>query len=72
MLSYTRFTNIQLWELAELGKIPKNGLFEDEEGNQMIWTGKSFQGIYREENIEQEQYVGMCLDDTWEYIGVLQ
>lgn len=61
-----RFSNMQLWQLAEIGDIPINGVFEDKEGNQILWTGKSFQVHY---SSASDKYVGMCLGDTWEYIG---
>ncbi|WCS69023.1 hypothetical protein Goe17_01640 [Bacillus phage vB_BsuM-Goe17] len=57
-----------LWVMAELNMIDPESIFEDQEGNQMVFTGKSFQ-VYSTEVDETEQYVGLCLGDEWTYVG---
>lgn len=59
-------SNIELWMLAEQGKIKQWSIFRDEEGNEIIWTGKSFQA-YTEND---DKYIGMCLGDKWYYVGI--
>ncbi|WZK93423.1 hypothetical protein [Bacillus phage BvP] len=54
--------------MAELNMIDPESIFEDQEGNQMVFTGKSFQ-VYSTEVDETEQYVGLCLGDEWAYVG---
>lgn len=61
------YTNMQLWKLAEDGEIELNSVFEDSEGNQIIFTGKSFQVYYSN---TENKYVGMCVGDIWEFTGV--
>ena len=64
-----RYTNSQLWGMAEQNNIEKGSIFEDREGNQIIFTGKSFQ-LYYSDSDETEVYIGMCVGDTWEFIGI--
>lgn len=59
-------SNIELWTLAEQGKIAQWSVFKDNDGNEIIWTGKSFQA-YTELD---EKFTGMCLGDEWEFIKV--
>ncbi|AYJ76026.1 hypothetical protein BSP14_151 [Bacillus phage BSP14] len=54
--------------MAELNMIDPESIFEDQEGNQMVFTGKSFQ-VYSTGVDETEQYVGLCLGDEWTYVG---
>jgi len=62
------FNNIELWERAKLGYIKNNDIFEDQEGNQIIYTGISFQ-VWYTSLVESEIYIGLCKNDLWEYIG---
>lgn len=66
-----RYTNSQLWAMAEQNKIGKRSVFEDSEGNQIIFTGKSFQ-LYYSDHDETKEYIGMCVGDTWEFIGTYE
>jgi len=67
MNPFKYYTNIGLWELAEQGEIEKGDVFKDREGNQIYFTGKSFQEHYSVSN--ENVYVGMCLNDEWIYVG---
>lgn len=64
-----KYTNSELWQMVEENKVEKWSVFEDTEGNQIIFTGKSFQ-LYYSEIDESKKYIGMCLGDLWEFIGV--
>lgn len=64
------FTNFELWKLAECEEIKINSVFEDQEGNQIIYTGVAFQVYYTEAN-ETDYYVGLCKGDKWRFINVL-
>ncbi len=59
-------TNIQLWQLAENGTLQKGTIIEDQSGNQMIFTGKSFQVYYT----DSDKYVGFCVGDQWGIIDI--
>lgn len=59
-------SNSEMWMLVEQDKVVQWSVFKDDEGNNIIWTGKSFQAYDEIEN----KYVGMCLGDTWEFVGV--
>jgi hypothetical protein len=63
------FSNWELWQMAEDGVIERNEVFEDREGNQIIFTGKSFQTYYTDAS-KEEKYVGMCLGDSWKSVGI--
>lgn len=60
--------NAELWKQAENGEIEQWSIFKDQCGNEIIWTGRSFQA-YTDE-AEPDVYVGMCLGDKWEFVGV--
>lgn len=58
--------NSKLWKLAQKGKINTGDVYTDQEGNQLMYTGNSFQLYYTKIDITK-RYVGMCLNDTWTY-----
>ena len=58
--------NSELWKLAEEGRINQGDIFVDQERNELIFTGKSFQLHFTTKN-ERYEYVGMCVSDTWKY-----
>ena len=58
----------QLWIAIESGAYPPNSLFRDQEGNIFIFTGKSLQ--VHETDKEDDVYVGLCVGDKLEFIGV--
>jgi hypothetical protein len=61
-------TPSQLWIAIESGAYPPNSLFRDQDGNIFIFTGKSLQvhETYKEDDV----YVGLCIGDKLEFIGV--
>lgn len=59
----------ELWKQAEKGELEHGTIFEDEDGNQIIFTGHSFQVYYTENNTE-ERYVGLSVGDRWRAIAV--
>ena len=59
----------QLWIAIESGEYPPNSLFRDQDGNIFIFTGKSLQ--VHETDKEDNVYVGLCVGDKLEFIGVL-
>lgn len=59
--------NSELWLLAEENKINKGDVFIDEEGNEIIFTGTSFQ-VYFTEKDQRYQFVGLCLNDKWRFL----
>ena len=65
----SKYSCTELWYLAENGKIPNEAVFEDQEDNQIVFSDKSFQ-IYYSDKDESEYYIGMCVGDQWEYIGI--
>lgn len=60
-------SNIELWSKAESGDLTVGSIFEDQEGNQIIFTGKSFQIYYTE---LENRYVGLCVGDIWDFVGL--
>lgn len=64
------YTNTELWKLAEANKVFAGDLFEDQDGNIIIFTGKSFQS-YNEDTslLTERKYIGMCVGDIWWYAG---
>ena len=58
----------QLWTALESGAYPPNSLFRDQDGNIFIFTGKSLQ--VHETDKEDDVYVGLCVGDKLEFIGV--
>lgn len=58
--------NSELWKHAEEGKVNKGDIFIDNEGNEMIFTGKAFQ-VYFTEKDDRYEYIGMCLNDNWTF-----
>jgi hypothetical protein len=59
-------SNSELWVLAEQGNIEQWSCYQDQEGNEIIWTGKSFQS-----NTDiDDKYIGMCLGDKWTFVGI--
>ena len=65
---YNKFKSWELLKLAEEGKVKQHSLYRDQEGNIMIYWGKSFQ-VYESEFL-REMYVGLCVGDEWEFIGI--
>jgi len=60
-------SSLDLWIGVESGIWEKNDFFEDQDGNQIIWTGESFQVTYSTES--NSKYVGLCRYDKWKYVG---
>jgi len=60
-------SSLDLWRGVESDLWEKNDFFEDQDGNQIIWTGESFQVTYSTES--NSKYVGLCKDDQWKYVG---
>lgn len=58
--------NSELWKLAEDESLNKGDIFKDDEGNEIIFTGKAFQVYYTEKD-ERYEFVGMCLNDNWKF-----
>ena len=61
-------TPSQLWIALESGSYPPNSLFRDQDDNIFIFTGKSLQ--VHETDKEDDVYVGLCVGDKLEFIGV--
>jgi len=61
-------TPSQLWTAIESGAYPPNSLFRDQDDNIFIFTGKSLQ--VHETDKEDNVYVGLCVGDKLEFIGV--
>ena len=61
-------TPSQLWIALESGAYLPNSLFRDQDNNIFIFTGKSLQ--VHETDEEDDMYVGLCVGDKLEYIGV--
>ena len=59
-------SNCEIWKMAECGEITEGEVIEDQEGNQLVFTGKSFQPIEDSE----DRYVGMCVGDVWRRVGI--
>ncbi|QST02872.1 hypothetical protein IMZ31_20190 (plasmid) [Pontibacillus sp. ALD_SL1] len=59
-------SNSELWKLAEVNRINRGDVFIDQDGNEMIFTGKAFQ-VYFTEKDERYDYVGMCIGDEWKF-----
>lgn len=64
-----KYSCTELWYLAEKGHILSTSVFEDQEGNQIVFTGVSFQ-LYYSDTDKNRKYIGMCVGDQWEYIGL--
>lgn len=64
-----KYKNSDLWLMAEKGELLKGTVVEDQDGNQMIYNGISFQTYYTEEDLEQ-YYIGFCLGDEWRIVGI--
>jgi hypothetical protein len=58
--------NSELWALAEEGKINKGDIYVDQDENEIIFTGRSFQTFFTNKYDEYE-LVGMCIGDTWKF-----
>ena len=63
-------SNVEMWTTAVNGSFLDESVFEDQEGNRIVWTGCSFQGIYTETDEENEKYIGMTKGDLWKFIGL--
>jgi len=63
------FNNSELWDIMEKDFLPKGTIIEDQDGNQLIFTGKSFQIYYTDINTD-EQYVGLCKGDKWFIVDI--
>jgi len=55
-------SNSQLWKMAEQGRIDKLSVFENQDANQIIWTGNSFAGLNNKDTGI------MSLNDKWHLI----
>lgn len=62
------YSNFDLWKMAEQQKVVSGDVFEDQEGNQIIYTGTSFQ-VYFTDADTDKQYVGLCVKDRWKFQG---
>lgn len=66
----THMTPSQLWIALESGEFQPNSLFSDQDGNIFIfYNGKSLQ-VHETDLDESEIYVGLCVGDKLEFIGV--
>jgi len=63
------YNNSNLYSMVDRNMLPKNTIIEDKEGNQLIFTGKSFQVYYTEINLD-EKYVGFCKGDIWRIVDI--
>lgn len=63
-----KFTNVEIWDLAERGEVEEDMVFKDQEGNSFVFTGKSFQTL----NDEDDVFRGFCVGDMWEFVGKLE
>jgi hypothetical protein len=55
-----------LWVLAENGKVKKGDIFVSSDGNEFIFTGKSFKLYFTEEDVRYA-FAGMNIDETWTF-----
>ena len=63
------YNNSELWRMVDRNIIPKGAIIEDQEGNQLIFTGKSFQLYYTDIDLDKK-YVGFCKGDKWNIVDV--
>ena len=64
-----KYNNYELWNMVEINRIPKGAVIEDQDGNQLIFTGKSFQIYYTNADLD-EKYVGFCKGDIWRIVDI--
>lgn len=64
-----KYRNDDLWRMVESDILPKGTIIEDQDKNQMIFTGKAFQ-IYYSKLDDNEKFIGFCKGDLWEIIDV--
>jgi len=64
-----KYNNSELWEIAEDGELQNGTIIEDQDGNKLIFIGKSFQIYYTYADLD-EKYVGFCVGDEWEIVGI--
>lgn len=57
-----QFTNSELWNLVDTKGFPRGLIVIDQEYNEFIFTGKSFQ-IYSDH--DGSKYKGFCKNDIW-------
>jgi hypothetical protein len=63
------YSNSELWNMVERDILPKGAIIQDHEGNQMIFTGVSFQIYFTEKDITKT-YIGFCKGENWRIIDV--
>lgn len=63
-----KYSTFELWQGIEDGIVKDGDVFQDQEGNQFIFTGHSLQVYYTEKN-EIKLYVGMCKGDLYLFLG---
>jgi len=68
-LTKNEFNNSELWNMVEENNLPKGIIIEDQNGSQLIFTGKSFQIYYTDINTD-EKYVGLCKGDKWFIVDI--
>lgn len=52
----------ELMKMAEKGLIEKGRIVIDQEKNEFVFTGKSFQLLSK---AEKNKFYGLCIDDSW-------
>jgi hypothetical protein len=55
----------ELIKMAEDGLIDAGRIVTDQNKNEFVFTGKSFQ-LLDEEKANPEKYYGLCVDNDWE------
>lgn len=66
-----KYSNIEIWKMAEEETLLKGTVIEDEHENQFIFTGKSFQLSFSLID-KKEKYIGFCVGDKWKIVGVFE
>ncbi|MGG1650469.1 hypothetical protein ABHN03_16900 [Paenibacillus sp. NRS-1775] len=56
------YTNAELWEIVDNSSFPIGMIIVDQEGNEFIYCGKSFQ-LYSEH--DDNKFRGFCKGDKW-------
>lgn len=54
----------ELMNMAEEGSIQKDTIVIDQEGNEFVFTGKSFQ-LLDWGNRDKDKFYGLCVGDNW-------
>ena len=55
----------EIMRMAECGFIEKGRIVRDQDGNDFIFTGKTFQ-LYNTEAFNVDKYFGLAINDDWE------